>query len=99
MKALPAAGALALLVVAIAAGGIALLYFHRPGLREYAEHHIVAPPRGAAALTATWFGTTALLLSDGEHALMIDPFFTRPPGLLNHAINAEIAPDEALIAA
>ena len=72
----------------------------RPGLPDYAAHHYVSPPVANAAtqkLTATWFGVTALLLSDGEHAVMVDPFFTRPTGLLNMAFNREIAPDEDLI--
>jgi len=99
VKALRVAGALALIALLVAAGGIGAVYFHRPGLDEYAAHHLVSPPRGAAALTATWFGTSALLLADGEHALMIDPFFTRPPGLLNLAVNAPIEPNEALVAA
>ena len=98
MRALRVAGALAIALL-IAAGGIGAVYFHRPGLEAYAAHRLISPPRGAAALTATWFGTSALLLSDGEHALMIDPFFTRPPGLLNLAFNAPIEPNEALIAA
>jgi L-ascorbate metabolism protein UlaG (beta-lactamase superfamily) len=73
----------------------------RPGLPEYAAHHYVSPPLDASAkrLTATWFGVTALLLSDGDHAVMVDPFFTRPTGLLNMALNREIVPDEKLIRA
>ena len=87
---------LALLLVA---GAIGWALNVRPGLPEYAAHHYVSPTANEATqkLTATWFGVTALLLSDGEHAVMVDPFFTRPTGLLNMALNREIAPDEALI--
>ncbi len=46
---------------------------------------------------ATWLGVTALLLTDGRHAVMIDPFFTRPPGIVAMALNREIQPDEARI--
>lgn len=84
----------------IAAGAIAWVLNVRPGLPEYAAHHYVSPPAANAAsqkLTATWFGVTALLLNDGQHAVMVDPFFSRPEGLLNMALNREIAPDEALI--
>lgn len=89
----------AALVLAVLAG--AALYFIRPGMEQYRAHAYSATPASTAtgaALTATWFGTTALLLSDGEHAVMVDPFFTRPEGLLNLALNREIAPGEALIA-
>lgn len=83
---------LALAVLLIAA------WFHRPGLPAYHEHLI--PSQASAspqALRATWLGVTALLLSDGHSAVMIDPFFTRPPGLLSMALDREIAPDETLI--
>src|SRR5690606_26082605 len=59
--------------------------------------HPVAPAQAGDALTATWFGTTAILLRAGDDALMIDPFFTRPRGLWPMLRNAAIAPDEALI--
>jgi L-ascorbate metabolism protein UlaG (beta-lactamase superfamily) len=84
--------------LALAALALAWIYFVRPGLPAYKSHHYVSAPAASGALTATWFGVTAVLLSDGEHALFIDPFFSRPPGLFNMIRNAEIAPDEALIA-
>jgi L-ascorbate metabolism protein UlaG (beta-lactamase superfamily) len=83
-------------LLALAAAGVTLLYFVRPGLDAELAHRYVSAPR-PGDLTATWFGVTALLLSDGEHAIFIDPFFTRPPGFLNLARNAKIAPDETLI--
>jgi L-ascorbate metabolism protein UlaG (beta-lactamase superfamily) len=98
MKALRIAGTLALIALLIAAGGIGAAWFYRPGLREYAAHRMVAPAAATGAVTATWFGTTGVLLRDGEHAVMIDPFFTRPPGIINMLRNAAVAPDEALIA-
>ncbi|MFA5938470.1 MAG: MBL fold metallo-hydrolase [Sinimarinibacterium sp.] len=55
------------------------------------------PAVAPTEMTATWFGTTAVLLRAGDDALMIDPFFTRPPGLWPLLRNAEIAPDQALI--
>ena len=80
------------------AGTAAWMSFHRPGLEEYAAHRYVSPPAGERALTATWLGTTAVLLSDGEHSLMVDPFFTRPEGWLRLMTNRQIAPDEEIIA-
>lgn len=85
-------------VALVAAAGIAfaLIWYQRPGLEAYAAHHYTAAP-APRALTATWFGTTAVLLSDGAHAVFIDPFFTRPPGFGRLVRNAAIEPDEALI--
>ncbi len=80
------------------AGAAAWLSFHRPGLEEYATHHYVSPPAGERTLTATWLGTAAVLLSDGEHSLMVDPFFTRPKGWWRLITNRPIAPDEETIA-
>ena len=36
-------------------------------------------------LTVTWFGTTCELISDGETALLVDPFLTRSTGFLSLA--------------
>ncbi|HUR40070.1 MAG TPA: MBL fold metallo-hydrolase [Verrucomicrobiae bacterium] len=69
----------------------------RPGLAEYTAHRYALTSPRAGALTATWFGTTAVLLRDGEHAIFIDPYFTRAPGLLNMLRNAKISPDEDTI--
>ena len=89
-------GVFALGLLGLAALALAGLWWVRPGLPEYAAHRYDAAP-SPGALTATWFGVTAVLLSDGAHAIFIDPFFTRPPGLLPLLRNAPIAPDEALI--
>ncbi len=84
--------AVALLVIFMAA------WFERPGLREYHQQLITkAGPAHPVALTATWLGVTGLLVQDGRNAIMIDPFFSRPPGLLRMAFNREIRPDEAAI--
>jgi L-ascorbate metabolism protein UlaG (beta-lactamase superfamily) len=85
----------AALVVATAIG-FAFIWYERPGLEAYAAHRYTAEPT-PRALTATWFGTTAVLLSDGAHGVFVDPFFTRPPGFGRLVRNAPIAPDEALI--
>lgn len=79
---------------------IAWAFNVRPGMDQVQAHRYPDPtPKQlvAPALYATWFGTTGVLLSDGEHAVMIDPFFTRPPGFINLLTNQPIAPDEALI--
>jgi L-ascorbate metabolism protein UlaG (beta-lactamase superfamily) len=50
------------------------------------------------ALTLSWFGVTAVLIRHGNDALIIDPFFSRPPGYWPLIRKARIAPDEAAIA-
>src|SRR6185295_19924135 len=77
---------------------ITWLYNVRPGLDAYTAHHYTTPAGTKGELTATWLGNTGVLLRDGEHAIMVDPFFTRPPGLFNMLLNRRIAPDEQLIA-
>ena len=86
-----------LVAVAVAAGAaFSWLWYSRPGLDLYVAHYYAAAPE-PRALTATWLGTTAVLLSDGAHAVLVDPFFTRPPGFGRLVRNRPIAPDEALI--
>lgn len=89
-----------LLLIAVVGCALAWMFLLRPGMDQVAAHRYPDPtPKQlvAPALYATWFGTTAVLLSDGEHAVMVDPFFTRPPGFINMLANQPIAPDEALI--
>ena len=74
----------------------AAIWHVRPGLDAYAARHADRVP-APGALSATWFGVTGVLLSDGAHAVFIDPFFTRPPGFGRLVLNRPIAPDEALI--
>jgi L-ascorbate metabolism protein UlaG (beta-lactamase superfamily) len=88
---------LALGLLLMAGAGLAWIWFIRPGLPEYAAHRYAAPSPAPGALTATWFGVTAVLLSDGTHGVFLDPFFTRKPGLLGILANVAVAPDEALI--
>ncbi|AXQ31552.1 MBL fold metallo-hydrolase [Solimonas sp. K1W22B-7] len=87
-----------IVLLGILAVVLAWLRTRAPGMEEYRAHRYEAPPQ-PGALTATWFGVTALLLQDGEHAILIDPFFTRPEGLLPLVLNRAIAPDETRIAA
>lgn len=88
--------AFAVALVLATAAAFAAIWYIRPGLPQYAAHRYAEPP-APGALTATWFGVTGVLLSDGAHAVFVDPFFTRPPGFGRVVRNARIAPDEALI--
>lgn len=98
MKVLKRLFQLLLGLVLVAAGVLSFNYFHRPGLDEYAAHQLPPAPPDAKGLTATWFGTTAVLLSDGESSLFVDPFITRPAGWLRMLSNRPIAPDDEKIA-
>ncbi|MGH8453973.1 MAG: hypothetical protein ACRES4_02855, partial [Nevskiales bacterium] len=57
-----------LLVAAIAFAGLGWMFSVRPGLDAYNAHRYpdTAPGPG---LSAAWFGTTAVLLSDGEYSI------------------------------
>lgn len=86
--------------VLLALGGSAVwLLALRPArdARLLEAHRLPVAAPAADVLTATWFGTTSVLLRAGDDALMIDPFFTRPEGLWPLVRNATIAPDEAEI--
>jgi len=96
MRWLKALAWILLAVVVVGAAALTAVWMYRPGMEQYAAHRYRSPAT-TGALTATWFGVTAVLISDGETSIFIDPFFTRPPGLLNLALNRAIAPDEAEI--
>lgn len=87
----------ALILGAIVAGAWLLVWRPASDERRLAEHRRPAAV-DADALTLSWFGVTATLIRQGDDALMIDPFFSRPSGYISLIRNATIAPDEALIA-
>lgn len=88
-----------LLFVAVAAAASWLIVprVWQPGMARYL--HNQAPPArpSPSGVTLTWMGVSSLLVRDGEHALMIDPFFTRPAGLWGLLSNQAIAPDHKAI--
>ncbi|MGJ8669336.1 MAG: MBL fold metallo-hydrolase [Oceanococcus sp.] len=86
-----------LALVLIAIGGIAALWQWQPGWQDFQQQLAVQGSEQGPGLRAQWFGVSAVLISDGQHSLFIDPFFSRPEGFLNMALNREIAPDERLI--
>ena len=97
MKILKVLGGVLAGLIGLAVVAIAGLWFIRPGMDAY-EHHRYAPGElQPGMLGAAWFGTTALLLTDGQSSIFIDPFFSRPEGVLNVLRDEMIAPDEALI--
>lgn len=55
-------------------------------------------PPGPGEVAVTWWGTNSLLIEDDRTRLMIDPYFSRPPGLLGLGfLYKKIAPDEAAV--
>ena len=96
LKPLRLLGLALFVVVVLGVAALASAIIIRPGLPAYELHRYPSAPIAEGSLTATWFGVSGVLLSDGVHAIFIDPFFTRPdfPTLLR---NRPIAPDESLI--
>jgi L-ascorbate metabolism protein UlaG (beta-lactamase superfamily) len=50
------------------------------GLARDDDRRDAAASRSADTLTASFFGTSTILLDDGADRIMIDAFFSRPPG-------------------
>lgn len=68
-------GRLALLMATSALTGCSLL--PRPSLAPYSQI-AAGPPRTATDLDVRFLGTSSLSFNDGERAILIDGFFTRP---------------------
>lgn len=87
-------------LIAVCAVALLALRAWHPGLVQLAQFRAIpATQANTPSLQATWLGCAGLYLSDGESSLLIDPFFSRPPGLLRMALNASISPDETQIRA
>jgi len=85
-----------LAVVLLVAAGVLFWRMRSPSFEPYAS---LSLPEGEgkaeSGIRAQFFGTTTLLLGDGETSVMVDGFFTRP-SLASVALG-KIAPDEARI--
>jgi L-ascorbate metabolism protein UlaG (beta-lactamase superfamily) len=90
-RALLLIGILALSAVA----WLAYQFTHRPSVEPYASLALPPVDASAAALRTTFFGVSSLLIEDGETALLIDGFFTRPSG--RDVFTRKISPDRELI--
>lgn len=77
-------------------GAVAVLNWH-PGWEDFQAQMEQTPESRQAGLNLQWFGVSAVLISDGQHSLFVDPFFSRPAGALNLLMNGEIAPNEQKI--
>lgn len=65
----------------------------RPDIARYTDRFDL--PAAADELSVTFLGVSSLLFDDGEHAILTDGFFSRPP--LPKVALARIAPDERRI--
>jgi L-ascorbate metabolism protein UlaG (beta-lactamase superfamily) len=68
----------------------------RPSLLPYANLTLAPVASTAAGLRVTFLGGATLLLDDGETAILVDGFFTRPSKL--RVLATKIAPDGEAIA-
>jgi L-ascorbate metabolism protein UlaG (beta-lactamase superfamily) len=88
--------AAALGVILIASAALIFWQTRSPSFEPYASLTLpVAPGAPNGAIRARFFGTTTLLIDDGETSLMVDGFFSRPP--FTAVLFGKIAPDEARI--
>lgn len=71
-------------------------YFARPRLEEHADLFEPGVEPDFTGVRATFLGCTGLVLDDGNTAIMIDGFFTRPK--ITRLFTGRIAPDENLVA-
>lgn len=88
---------LVLAAILVSATWLVLPHLWQPGLERYQQARLKAAAPDAPGVTLTWLGVSSLLVRDGQHALLIDPFFSRPPGLWGLLSNQNIAPDHAAI--
>lgn len=89
-----------LAVAAILAALIAAVVFiqlnNHPSLDAYAAYfEVPEPTQGGGDVTATFLGTSSLIISDGETTLMTDGFFTRPS--MTKLLLGELNPNVELI--
>jgi L-ascorbate metabolism protein UlaG (beta-lactamase superfamily) len=87
-------GFLAILAV-VAAGRFAYRLNDRPSMEPYRALALEAAEVETGALRATFLGVTTLLFDDGETAILIDGFFSRPSAF--RTIATRIVPDVAVI--
>lgn len=82
------------LVLLVVAG---VVYWQWPRDRSDYERFLLDGEPQAGELQVSWWGVSAVLISDGETRIFIDPFFSRPEGLLPLLRNRLIPPDYGAI--
>src|SRR5258708_687185 len=59
--------------------------------KSYITHLYKNPPTNKnSGITITWLGTASELISDGETALLIDPFITHNAGIIDIITNRHV---------
>lgn len=87
---------LGVLLLAIA-GWFAYRLIAAPDVTAYADRAMPASRVAPGKMSATFLGTTAMLLDDGETAILTDGFFTRPGPF--KLLTGKIQPNREVIAA
>lgn len=87
----------AAVLAALIAGVVFIQLNNHPSLEPYAAYFEVPKPDSEASgqVTATFLGTSSLVISDGETSLMTDGFITRPS--LAQLLWGELTPNVELI--
>jgi L-ascorbate metabolism protein UlaG (beta-lactamase superfamily) len=81
---------LAVLAV-VAPAWLAYRWNDRPSLDPYRNYFMPSAPGEARALRVTFLGVSTLLFDDGETAILVDGFFSRPGAV--HSLVGHIEPD------
>jgi L-ascorbate metabolism protein UlaG (beta-lactamase superfamily) len=86
-------------VLLLLAAGLAI--WHWPASKGGYTDFLLEPAGQSSTpgLRLAWGGVSSLLLSDGHTTLAIDPFYSRPLGVLKLALNQSMQPDPAAIEA
>lgn len=90
-------GQVILLIVILFAVWLGYQLTNRPDLKTYSSYFVTQPTviDYANQLSAQYFGTSTIVISDGETSIMTDGFFTRP-GLLTMLLG-KMQPDSDII--
>lgn len=90
--------AFALAILIVLTGAAAYLYYgltHRPDISSFVALKPVADINGRTPLRVTFLGVSTLLFNDGETAILLDGFFTRPNS--RQLLLEKISPDKTII--
>lgn len=86
---------IAVVLIVLAGVGVAHRHLSHPSFAQYEAALLTPSPPRAGELRVRYMGTTTVLLDDGETAILVDGFFSRPGKL--RAMLGTIGPDAARI--
>ncbi len=92
-----------LFVVPLLCGALAGLWivarrYDYPDLTPYWQDYELPAATGGTGPVVRWFGASTLLIEDGEHRILVDGFFTRPPKPFRIELGVHLRPNRRLIA-